>query len=336
MKQKIRIVAFFLLAAAIIWPPSALAGPKYLFKIASVAPEGSVWTSRFRDFAAEVREKSNGEVGFKVYPGGVMGDDRAMYRKMRVGQLHGGGFTMTGIGPVVPDFRVMGIPFLFKSHAEVDLVRDGLSARFHQAFADQGLELVAMTEVGFVYTMSTSPISSVAELKASKAWAPESDPVSAAFLESLGVSPTPLAIPDVLSSLQTGLIDTVFNSLYGSIVLQWFSKAKYITDVPFGYAYGAFLLDRKKYLRLQPQHAQLIKTAADKYFTALIEDTRKSNMEALDVLQQNGATLIPLAEGTLVELEATRDKAMKNLSGEAFSRDIYDQVMKLLADYRAR
>ena len=86
---------------------------KYTFKVASLAPEGSVWAKRFRDFTNEVTEKSGGEISFKIYAGGVMGDDRAMYRKMRVGQINGGGFTMTGISEVVPDFRVLGIPFLF-------------------------------------------------------------------------------------------------------------------------------------------------------------------------------------------------------------------------------
>ena len=104
--------SLFLFLVLLLGSP-ALAGAKYTFKVATIAPEGSIWTKRFHDFVREVGEKSNGEIGFKIYAGGIMGDDRAMYRKMQIGQLHGGGFTMTGIGPVVPDFRVMGIPFLF-------------------------------------------------------------------------------------------------------------------------------------------------------------------------------------------------------------------------------
>ena len=110
---------------------------KYVFKVASLAPEGSIWAKRFRGFTNEVTEKSNGEIDFKIYAGGVMGDDRAMYRKMRVGQLNGGGFTMTGISEVVPDFRVLGIPFLFNSYDEVDRVRDKLMDRFEKEFDEK-------------------------------------------------------------------------------------------------------------------------------------------------------------------------------------------------------
>ena len=256
--------------------------PKYLFKVASLAPEGSVWTKTFRNFTREVEEKSGGEIGFKIYAGGVMGDDRAMYRKMRVGQLNGGGFTMTGISEVVPDFRVLGTPFMFNSYDEVDRVKEKLLPRFEKEFDKKGMVLMAMSEVGFIYTMSTNSIPTLAELKKSKAWAPEGDPISRVLLETVGVTPIPLSIPDVLTSLQTGLINTIFNSFYGSIVLQWFTKISYITDIPFVYAYGAFVLDKKTFSKLPAPHAAMMKKEAQIHFKKLLIDTRKSNEEALD------------------------------------------------------
>lgn len=314
---------------------SAQAKPKHLFKIASIAPDGSVWARRFRDFAVEVEQKSNGEVGFKSYAGGIMGDDQAMYRKMQIGQLHGGGFTMAGIGQVVPDFRVLGIPFLFRSYDEVDWVMKGLRPYFNRAFAGKGLELIAMTEVGFIYSMSTAPISTLAELKKSKNWAPEGDPISATFLRTLGITPIPLSIPDVLTSLQTGMIDTVYNSLYGSIVLQWFTKAKYISDTPFGYAYGALLLDRKQYARLPPEYAALITEAAERHFSLLIEDTRRSNEEARQVLERNNVVFTVPDPQEINQLCAKRDETVRLMRDKGFSSTIYETTMKLLNEFRA-
>lgn len=309
---------------------------KYVFKVASIAPEGSIWTKRFRDFAADVNEQSNGEVGFKIYSGGIMGDDQAMYRKIRVGQLNGGGFTMTGIGNVVPDFRIMGVPFLFRSYGEVDYVRQGLMPFFQKAFSEKGLELIAMTEVGFVYSMSTMPVSTLDGLKKSKVWAPEDDPVSMVYLQILGITPLPLTIPDVLSSLQTGLVETVFNSLYGNIVLQWFTKTKYISDIPFGYAYGAILLDRKHFSRLPDSYQIMIRETAGKHFDLLMADTRKSNRESRQVLEENGVAFIsPDSEDVLV-LNDKHDETVRQLQGTAFSGEIYQIAVKLLNEYRNR
>ncbi len=308
--------------------------PKYLFKMASLAPDGSIWAKRFHDFTEEVKEKSNGEVGFKIYPGGIMGDDRAMYRKMKVGQLQAGGFTMTGISEIVPDFRVMGIPFLFNSYDEVDKVTTGLFPRFKKAFADKDLVLLAMTEVGFLYTMSKKPVTTVADLKNSKTWVPEGDPISKVFLETVGVSPTPLSIPDVLTSLQTGLVNTVFNSFYGAIVLQWFTATPYITDTPFAYAYGALVFDRRPFARLPAAYVALFESAAKKNFGGLLEDTRRSNVEALKVLRQNGNVLVKATDASMAELAAYRRTAVKKLVGTAFSRDIYEETLRRLAAVR--
>ncbi|MBU0943178.1 MAG: TRAP transporter substrate-binding protein DctP [Proteobacteria bacterium] len=336
MTCKRYVQLLILLFVALCLSSSAQAKNKYLFKVATIAPEGSVWTNHFNDFVAEVGEKSNGEVGFKVYPGGIMGDDRAMFRKMQIGQLHGGGFTMTGIGTMVPDFRVMGIPFLFGSYGEVDYVTEGLWPFFSTAFAENGFELLAMTEVGFVYSMSTSPISTLTALKKSKVWAPEDDPISIAYLQTLGITPLPLTIPDVLTSLQTGMVETVFNSLYGAIVLQWFTKTKYISDIPFGYAYGALLLDRKKFTSLPASYQALIRDSAKKHFKLLLDDTRKSNNDSRQVLRDNGVSMVIPDPKDIQSLSEMRDETVQRVQGTAFSPQIYKVTTQLLDDYRNR
>lgn len=329
------LILIALLLTGVTTADEAKSAPKHLFKIASLAPEGSIWITQFEKFTKEVSDQTSGEVGFRVYPGGIMGDDQAMYRKMRVGQLHGGGFTMTGIAPVVPDFRVMSIPFLFDSYKEVDAVNTGLLPLFRERFSEQGLEFIAMTEVGFIYTMSTKPIATKAEMQKSTIWIPSGDPLAATFVDTIGISPVQLSIPDVLSSLQTGLVDTVFNSLYGSIVLQWFTKAKYVTDSPFGYAYGVFLLDKKKFDKLPPAYAEIIRKSAAKHFAVLIDETRKSNEESRKVMQARGVTFVEAQAASVAELKQYRDETVKRLVGNSFSKESYLKTMEILENFRS-
>lgn len=334
------ILFFFLLLPHVILPScvdfAQAARPKHLFKIASLAPDGSVWAKRFDNFVDEVKEKSNGEIGFKVYLGGVMGDDRSMYRKMRVGQIQGGGFTVTGISEVVPDFRVLGIPFLFNSYEEVDHSIKGLLPTFKKAFDEKNLVMLAMTEVGFLYGMSTAPMITVDELRNSKVWIPEGDPISDQYLREIGVNPTPLAIPDVLTSLQTGLVNTVFNSFYGTIVLQWFTRAKFITDIPFAYSYGALVFDKRTYSRLPKKYADIMASAAEKHFSLLLDDTRKSNAESLDVLKKNDVKLVIATPEAKADLRKFRDQSITKLVGTAFSKKIYDETQQLLTNFRSK
>lgn len=307
---------------------------KYLFKIATLAPAGSIWVEQFELFSAKILHDTGGEVRFRIYAGGVMGDDQAMLRKMRVGQLHGGGFTMTGISLRVPDFRVMGIPLLFESYNEVDYVRKGLLPEFKNQFRKHGLEFVAMTEVGFIYPMSTKPISNYLMFKETKNWCPSGDPISETFMKSLGITPISLTIPDVLSSLQSGLVETVYNSFYGSIIMQWFTKAHYIVDFPYGYAYGVFALSSKKFNALPAEHQEAINKAAEIYFPILLAETRKSNEESYRVLADRGNEFQKLDAETIKILKDKRDLAMTKMIPGAVSEKIYKRTVELLDEYR--
>jgi len=312
------------------------APPRHLFKIASLAPAGSVWVEQFENFAKEVTEKTGGEVGFRVYPGGVMGDDQSMFRKIRVGQLHGGGFTMTGMATMVPDFRVLALPSLFASYDEVDHVVAGLLPAFGERFRDKEMELIAVTEVGFIYSMSTKPINTLDDLRQSKNWSPTGDPISENYLTNLGITPVQLAIPDVLSSLQSGLIETVYNSLYGAIVLQWFTKTKHVIDSPYGYAYGAFALDGKKFAALTPAQQQAVHAAAAVHFPILLEKTRISNEESRQVMVAQGILFEHADQTMLAELQEKREKLVEQLIPEAMSREIYDKTIALLKEFRQK
>ena len=153
-------------------------------------------------------------------------------------------------------------------------------------------------------------------------------------MKTVGVNPVQLSIPDVLSSLQTGLVNTVFNSLYGSIVLQWFTKARFINDTPFGYAYGAFLLDGKAMKKLPKEYAAAIQESADKYFPVLLEKTRTSNSESKGILEKQGVKFTHSPKETIHQLQIYREQTAQQMAGTSFSQEIYDAATSLLKGYQ--
>jgi TRAP-type C4-dicarboxylate transport system substrate-binding protein len=118
-------------------------------------------------------------------------------------------------------------------------------------------------------------------------------------------------------------------------VLQWFTKARYITDNPFGYAYGVFLLDKKKFDKLPPKYATIIRESAAKHFSVLIDETRKSNDESYLVLKQQGVTFVKANPDSLAELQTFRQKTIDTVMGSAFSEAGYTKMMQILKSYRA-
>ncbi|RPI79281.1 MAG: ABC transporter substrate-binding protein, partial [Desulfobacteraceae bacterium] len=124
---------------------------QFTVKFATLAPEGSTWIKIMRDFDKTVREQSNGRVGFKIYAGGVAGDEKDVIRKIRLGQYHSGGLTGVGLGEVAKTVRVLDTPFLFKTYDEVDFILNKFDAEFRKAFEEGGFVLLGWAEVGFVY-----------------------------------------------------------------------------------------------------------------------------------------------------------------------------------------
>ncbi len=86
--MNLRTLLTLALLAALL--PLAGATPAATLKIATVVPEGSAWMKEMRDAASEIEQRTEGRVKLKFYPGGVMGTEKAVLRKIRVGQLQGG------------------------------------------------------------------------------------------------------------------------------------------------------------------------------------------------------------------------------------------------------
>jgi TRAP-type C4-dicarboxylate transport system substrate-binding protein len=145
-----------------------------------------------------------------------------------------------------------------------------------------------------------------------------------------------LSIPDVLTSLQSGLVETIYNSLYGSIVLQWFTKARYVADIPYGYAYGVFALDQKKFAKLPETHQKAIQEAALVHFPVLLEKTRKSNSESRQVLEARGSEFLKVDQETIRLLREKSVQAVDSLVPQSLSQGIYDQVVELRNEFRAQ
>ena len=309
----------------------------YELKCATLAPAGTTWMNLLQEWADEERQASEGRLVFKIYPGGVQGDEPDVLRKIRFGQLHGGAFTGYGIGHIYSPTRVLELPFLFNSIDEIDHVRKRLMPEITQGYRDNGYELVGWMEVGFVYFFSKHPITSLEDLGKSRIWLWQGDPMGEAFFHASGLAPIPLSIIDVYTSLSTGLIDTVYTPPLGAIALQWFTKTNYITNVPMANGIGSLVVSRRFFKNLPQDLQKLLKRTGMETGRKLIEATRKDNIEALDVLQDHGMQMVMDTD----DLEAEEVTMISTRAAQRLMRNGYIpepmimQVNQWLLEYRA-
>jgi TRAP-type C4-dicarboxylate transport system substrate-binding protein len=305
-------------------------------KFASIAPEGSTWGKVMREYDAAVRKESGGRLGFKMYLGGSQGEDMDVIRKMRLGQLHSAGLTGVGLGEIASRARIMDSPFLFESYAEVDHIYETFDKEFSKAFEDRGYVLLGWAEVGFAYVFTNTPVRQLADMRGVKMWMWEGDPVAEAAFKTLGVNPIPLSVVDVLTSLQTGLINGAYASPLATIALSWYSRVKYMMSVPLADASGAVVISKKRFDALPADLQEILLRNGRKYMGELTRKSREENAAAIGTLKKNGIQIMEVKDpGILADFVASGKKARQSLVGKLYEADFLQRVEQAVADVRS-
>jgi TRAP-type C4-dicarboxylate transport system substrate-binding protein len=304
-----------------------------VFKIATVAPEGTFWMQEMRAAAEQIKQKTEGRVKFKFYPGGVMGSDESVLRKIRVGQLHGGAVTAASMTGITPDIGIYELPYLFDTLEQVDSVRSKMDAELVAGLEKKGFISFGLAEGGFSYMMSDEPLQSVADVRAKKLWLPSNHEIGEAVFGSADVASVSLPMSDVLTSLQTGLIDTIITSPIGAIALQWHTKIAYVVEEPLTYFTALLVINKRAFNKLSDADQQIVRDIMGQAFINIDKQNRKDNVEAKQALKNQGVKFVPLSPESRKEWRDVGDRAIKVLEKQnQYSDKVYKDLMRYVAE----
>ena len=287
-----------------------------------------------RSIDEDLRKATNGEVGIKFYPNMSMGDETDVIRKIRLGQINGGGFTGFGLGEILPEIRVLELPYLFETDEEIDYAVGKLTPYFKDRLEEKGFILLGWADVGWIYFMAQKPVASPQDLKNLKVWMWQGDPLAKAFYSELDKTPVALSVTDVRLSLQTGMIDAVYGSPLSTLVLQWFTKLKYISDIPFTNAVGAVLIDKKTYDSFSEQNRKALVEISERHLKALIVRTRSDNREAYLRLLKEGLQSVTSSPAQRLEMQTIGLRVHERLAGDLYSKDVLSRLKSAVSEYR--
>jgi TRAP-type C4-dicarboxylate transport system substrate-binding protein len=304
-------------------------------KIASVAPDGSRWMQQMRAGAEEVAARTGDRVVMKFYPGGVMGNDAQVLRKVRIGQIQGGAFTAGGLAERYGALNLYGIPLLFRSLDEIDAVRSVLDPQLAAGLEEAGFVTFGFIEGGFANLLSNEPIRNVEDMRRRKVWVPDGDPISFMAMEALGLSPVVLPVTDVLTGLQTGLIEIAFASPVAALVLQWHTKVKYITELPISYSMGIFAIDKRTFAAISDADQAVVREVMGRYISSLDREARDDNRRAAEVLEQAGIETVTVDGADVDSWRGTIQSIHPQLRARPdIDAAMLERMLGLLTDYR--
>jgi TRAP-type C4-dicarboxylate transport system substrate-binding protein len=327
-KAKLAVLILFLASSA-----GALAATQ--IKIATLAPQGTQWATDFTVGADEIKARTDGRVTLKFYWGGAQGAETKVLQKMKIGQLHGGTFSPTDFQNQFPDLNIYGLPFVFESEDEVDYVRQQMDATLIQEFDDLGYVTFGFASGGFAVVLSNDPVRSHDDLKGKKVWLPEGDLISFEAMKALQLTPYPSSLTNVLTGLQTGLIDIVMIPPAVAVALQWHTKVKYVTEVPVLYVMGFMAIQKKTFGRIDSADQAIVREVMTKVYADVNARSRDEYVNGIEALLSVGLERV---EPDAAEFQKIRDVTLetnrKMAQDGMFSMDRLQQMQSHIDDFR--
>ncbi|MGB5256822.1 MAG: TRAP transporter substrate-binding protein DctP [Woeseiaceae bacterium] len=305
-------------------------------KIATVTPENSQWMKDMRASAAEIKERTEGRVQIKYYGGGIKGDDKKVLGQIRIRQLQGGAFTPSALSSQYPDLNLYGMPLIFDSEEEAAYVRSRLDERLSEGLEEAGFVNFGFATSGFANILSNTPVRSLADLKGKRVWVPEGDEISYASMEALSLSPVTLPLTDVLTGLQTGLIDIVAIPPMVALIMQWHTKVKFVTRVPLVYTLGFMAIDRKTFEKISPADQSIVHEVMERTYKNFNRVNLEDNEGAFQALLKSGIEMVDFDEQAYLDTRKLLLASNRQMGQQGkFTLELYDEMMGYVDEYRS-
>ena len=309
---------------------------KIVIKMATLAPEGTEWHGLLVELGQEWKKATNGDVRLRIYPGGVVGDERDMVRKIRIGQIHGAAITTEGMTEVNQYFTAFNYPLLFQDYDDVDFVRNQLNDELYNESEKNGFKLLTMVDVGWVYWFSTDPVYTPSDLKRTKIWTWAGDYKAVQLYEENGFQPIPLTTLDILSGLQTGMINSLgLNTMY-ALAQQIFGIADNMLDMKWGNLTGAIVVDMRVWNKLKPEYQKLMLNISKNIGKRFQDKNRYGSDDAVNVMKKYGLKVNKPSSEQLMEWYDLIEKMDESFRGSFITTDAYDRLMEIKQLMKAR
>jgi TRAP-type C4-dicarboxylate transport system substrate-binding protein len=334
--MKTALPAILLILAILTTAAGAASAAGQVVNLGTLAPEGSAWHNVLRDMAEDWKKATGGKVRFRIYAGGVAGDEPFMVRKMRNRQLHAAALTGVGLAEIAPEVMALQLPRLIQSYEELDYVLARMAPELEAILKDKGYTVLHWGDAGWVTFFAQRPVVTVDDLRKVKLFVWASSTGEVEVWKDAGVIAVPLEATEIHPGLQTGLINAFSTTPLAALSFQWFGAAKHMTGMRWAPLIGATVIRNDAWEKIPADlKPALLQTARDTG-ERLKKETRKLGDEAVEIMRQHGLVVHPVPAEALAEWERQARAAYPRIMGRTVPAKMRADVERLVAEFRAK
>lgn len=304
-------------------------------RFATIAPDGTPWSDQALAMKERIERESNGRIRFVPYFGGQLGGELETLRSLQRGRIQAWGGSVGAIASIVPELQLLEFPFLFLNNDEVDYILDEvLYEPYGELFANRGLILHSWNENGWRHFGSKRrPILEPSDLRGFKVRSQES-PLHIEMWKAWNANPVPISLPEVLSALQTGLVDGFDNSTLFTSATGWYQAVDHFVVSGHMYQAGAIVYSKSFWDSLTPEDRRIL--LGDPQYEA---ETGRAGVRAIE------PDLLQFLESEGVKVHTLSDEQRRRFAEPVQSvhqrfrstvgEELYDRMLKALTEFRA-
>jgi TRAP-type transport system periplasmic protein len=315
---------FFLISAS-----AAQGAGEIVMKVATLAPQGSEYHKILQEMGAEWQKASNGRIVFRLYPGGVAGDDLDIIRKMRLGSLDAGLLTVGGLSHIDRRILALELPLAYADYGELDCVRDQVGSQLERQMEEKGFIVLGWSDGGWTHFFTKSPVRTPDDLRKLKMFALAGDDQYVELCKKAGFNPVPLPSTEIATALQTGLVNAITISSQGVLLMQWQKQLTYMTDLNWAVLLGGMVITKSAWEKIPVEIRPAIRQASLKACQRISEFARQTEQKDLDALKKSGVQVVPVDEKVMDEWRSMIEGVLKQVRGSYVPADALDTALKL-------
>jgi TRAP-type C4-dicarboxylate transport system substrate-binding protein len=305
-------------------------------KLATLAPDGSSWHEALKDLGQRWAQASGGRVQLKIYAGGVAGDETAVVSKMRIGQFGAALVTSHGVTDVTTSVRALGLPRMIRSYDEVDHALAALRPLLERRLEEKGFVALGWADAGMVRLFVPEPTAAVSRVRTFKlfTWAGDSDTTE--LWRTAGFNAVPLPSTEVMTGLQTGLIEAIPTTPAIALAAQWYAHVRCLVDMPIAPLVGTLLVTRREWERIPAELRPALREEAERTFARMRGENRRLDREAIEAMARRGLHVVAPTAEELAAWNGQADSVNRSVRGRYVPEEAYDQLLRALDELRRR
>ncbi len=324
--------------AAAVFSPAVLEARKIRIRMGTIVPRGSAWHETLLYIRQEWRKISDGEVDLVIIPDGQLGDGVEIVRKMRSGVIQAAALSSGGLSSIDTGVLALQVPMMFDSYEELDYVRDRIAPKLEERIESAGVQhkMLFWSDGGWVHMFSKKPARTPEDIRRMKLFTSAGDPETEKLWKSFGFNVVPLAPTDILTSLQTGLIDAVDVPPLAALFYRIYEQAKYMMDLKLAPLVAGGVISKRAWDRIPAQYHEPMLRAAREAGLKLRDEIRRLGPDSIEEMKQRRLKVTSLDDQTVEAWHALAEGAYPKIRGSYCPADLFDEVKRLRDEYRAK